>query len=310
MVKTTVTAMTEAVTQLNAELHAREVRRGERFTFGRNWARFLTTLSDERISRAENSLNVMLNVSSLEGQRFLDAGSGSGLFSLAARNLGATVHSFDFDPQSVACTEELKRRYYSGDLQWTIEQASVLDQSYLHRLGQFEVVYSWGVLHHTGAMWQALDNIHPLVAPGGQLVIAIYNDQGTRSLRWHRLKQIYNRLPGVCRVPYTVLVSAPQEVKSALRALISGQMKTYLQSWRVPSPRRGMNRWHDLVDWVGGYPYEFASPEAIFRFFRDRGFVLTELICGNAGLGCNEFVFQKHSSMEIHHRGSQRLNQI
>ncbi len=48
----------------------------------------------------------------LAGNSFLDVGSGSGLFSLAAMRLGADrVHSFDYDPQSVGCTKELKRRF-------------------------------------------------------------------------------------------------------------------------------------------------------------------------------------------------------
>lgn len=119
---------------------------------------------------AKSSLRRMLNVESLEGKTFLDVGSGSGLFSLAARRLGAKVHSFDYDPKSVACTRELKRRYFPEDPQWTIEEGSVLDRDYLTRLGQFDVVYSWGVLHHTGAMWEALGNVAPLVAGGGETV--------------------------------------------------------------------------------------------------------------------------------------------
>jgi 2-polyprenyl-3-methyl-5-hydroxy-6-metoxy-1,4-benzoquinol methylase len=137
-------------------LHSTEVAQGNRFEFGANWALFLGLMNDERIDQAVESLKMMLGVSDLQGRRFLDAGSGSGLFSLAARKLGATVHSFDFDPASVACTKELKRRYFPDDGAWTIEEGSVLDQEYLLRLGQFDVVYSWGVLHHTGAMWQAL----------------------------------------------------------------------------------------------------------------------------------------------------------
>src|SRR5213080_1694363 len=127
--------------------HAIEIARGERFEFGRNWSRFLALLDDARIARAEESLKQMLEVENLEGQSFLDIGSGSGLFSLAARRLGARVHSLDYDPQSVACTKELRRRYFNNDSEWRIEEGSALDADYLKSLGSFDVVYSWGVLH-------------------------------------------------------------------------------------------------------------------------------------------------------------------
>src|SRR5437899_6784408 len=111
--------------------HAHEVAKGERFAFGANWWRFLKVLNDARIAQAEQSLCDMLKVKDLQGKRFLDIGSGSGLFSLAARRLGATVHSFDYDPQSVACTNELKRRYFADDPQWKVEEGSALDEKYI-----------------------------------------------------------------------------------------------------------------------------------------------------------------------------------
>src|SRR5687768_17002539 len=128
----------------------------------------------------------MLNVERLDGKSFLDIGSGSGLFSLAARRLGARVHSFDYDPQSVACTTELRRRYVPASADWIVERGSALDRDYLSTLGTFDVVYSWGVLHHTGSMWQALDNVKPLVAERGHLYIAIYNDLGEITDRWEQ----------------------------------------------------------------------------------------------------------------------------
>lgn len=112
----------------------------------------------------------MLNLETLEDKTFLDIGSGSGLFSLAAVRLGARqIHSFDYDLQSVACSRELKRRYFPQKNDWSIEQGDVLDKDYLNSLGQWDIVYSWGVLHHTGNMWQALGNIVQLVKKGGNL---------------------------------------------------------------------------------------------------------------------------------------------
>src|SRR5439155_2047567 len=133
---------------------------------------------DARIAAAERSLEEMLGRGSLAHKRFLDIGSGSGLFSLAARRLGARrVHSFDYDPQSVACTRELRRRYLPDDPAWTIERGSILDERFAASLGSFDVVYSWGVLHHTGDMWRALELALSTVDDGGLIFVAIYNDQ-------------------------------------------------------------------------------------------------------------------------------------
>jgi 2-polyprenyl-6-hydroxyphenyl methylase/3-demethylubiquinone-9 3-methyltransferase len=275
------------------DFHADDVAHGERFEFGRNWARFLSSLNDERIVRAEQSLKKMLEIESLERQRFLDIGSGSGLFSLAARKLGARVHSFDFDPQSVACTLELRRRYFPGDDCWSIDEASVLNLEYLKSLGKFDVVYSWGVLHHTGRMWEALENVHVPLAPNGKLYIAIYNDMGSQSRRWRLIKHAYNKLPKLLRAPFASLVAMPEEGKAILRSLITMRPQVYLRSWTDDNRIRGMSHWHDIIDWVGGYPYEVARPEEIFDFCRERGLSLKKMKCGGVGLGCNEFVFIK-----------------
>jgi 2-polyprenyl-3-methyl-5-hydroxy-6-metoxy-1,4-benzoquinol methylase len=283
------------VSEITSEkgLHADEVARGDRFEFGKSWSRFLSLLNDKRITEAEKSLRQMLETEDLTGKSFLDIGSGSGLFSLAARRLGARVHSFDFDPHSVACTTELRRRYFPDDESWTIAEESALHREYLTSLGTFDVVYSWGVLHHTGQMWQALDNAGLPVKRGGKLFIAIYNDTGSQSARWKWIKRKYNELPKPLRTPFAALVIAPKEGKSLLRSLLSLRPQDYWRSWTNYDQSRGMNRWRDIIDWVGGHPYEVARPEAIFDFYRTRGFTLTKLKCGGVGLGCNEFVFVK-----------------
>ena len=268
--------------------HAIEVQQGERFGFGANWTRFLSVLNDERIEEAKSSLKRMLNVESLDGKTFLDVGSGSGLFSLAARLLGARVYSFDYDPQSVACTAELKRRYFPDD-GWVVESGSVLDRDYLSRLGQFDVVYSWGVLHHTGHMWEALGNVAPLVKPEGQLFIAIYNDQGSASAMWLAIKKVYNMLPSWLRL----LVLIPSFIRlwlpTIIRDLVRGRP---FCTWKTGPGVRGMSAWRDVVDWVGGYPFEVAKPEEIFDMYSAKGFGLEKLKTCAGGLGCNEFVFR------------------
>ncbi len=285
--------MDEALNRVESPWHAQEVARGERFEFGKNWSRFLKAVRDEQIVTAESSLKQMLELDSLAGQSFLDIGSGSGLFSLAARRLGARVHSFDYDPQSVACAAELRRRYFPGDAQWVVEEGSALDVEYLSSLGKFDIVYSWGVLHHTGRLWEALENAQLPVATKGMLFIAIYNDNGSKSRRWTRIKYAYNNLPRFLRAPFALLVMTPNETKAILRAALDRHPGRYLRSWIEPENFRGMTRWRDIVDWVGGYPYEYATPEQIFDFYHQRGFRLTKLKCGGVGLGCNEFVFVK-----------------
>ena len=272
--------------------HAAEIRTGDRFEFGKNWSRFLRELDESRIEQAERSLSGMLQLPSLQGLRFLDVGSGSGLFSLAARRLGAVVHSFDYDPESVACTSELRQRYFADDPSWTIEEGSILDSRFINSLGQWDVVYSWGVLHHTGDLASSLASAAQLVGERGLLFIALYNDQGRSSRMWLRVKKAYNRLPHGLKWlvlwPAAIRLWGPSTVTDLLSGRPFHTWRTYTQS----SPR-GMSPWRDVVDWVGGLPFEVAAPDQIFRQFSDRGFALRGLRTCAGGHGCNEFVFER-----------------
>jgi 2-polyprenyl-6-hydroxyphenyl methylase/3-demethylubiquinone-9 3-methyltransferase len=275
-----------------ATQHEREITAGRRFSFGRNWANFLKRLNQTRIAEAEKNLIEFLGEKSLAGRAFLDVGSGSGLSSLAARRLGATVTSFDYDGQSVACTEELRRRYLPDDPSWIIEQGSVLDTQYLAGLGQFDIVYSWGVLHHTGAMWQAMGNLKPMVKSGGLLFIAIYNDCGEVSRSWLERKRRYNALPQVLRPFYAIYVWMPQELRALAGSMRSGELRTYLRELTSASSGRGMSWLHDVVDWVGGYPYEYASVMDITEFYRRDGFEPVK-VRENRSFGCHQLVFKR-----------------
>ncbi len=277
-----------------AKQHEDEISSGERFEFGKNWSAFLSVLDDERIEIAVESLRQMLECDDLTGKTFLDIGSGSGLFSLAARRLGAKVHSFDFDGNSYACTRELRSRYFPGDQNWMVEQGSALDADYVASLGKFDVVYSWGVLHHTGKMWRALENAVIPTTESGKLFIAIYNDTGSQAKRWHWIKKTYCRLPSVLKTPFVIAIIIPGEAKRALKSLVTLRPFDYIRSWTHYKSSRGMNRWYDVIDWVGGFPYEVASVDEIFEFYKMRGFILRKVKSGGVGLGCNEFVFEKH----------------
>jgi 2-polyprenyl-6-hydroxyphenyl methylase/3-demethylubiquinone-9 3-methyltransferase len=272
-----------------------EIVSGQRFEFGDNWSSFLRVVNDERIHAARVSLMEMLGTDDLSGQRFLDAGSGSGLFSLAARQLGARVHSFDYDRQSVACTAELKRRYFPDDDDWLVQEGSVLDMPFLSTLGVFDVVYSWGVLHHTGAMWRAMENVAPLVRDGGKLFISIYNDQGAVSRRWAHVKRFYCESPPIVRWAVIGGVAAAWGSRALARRLFSPRHWRAKRGEGRPARARSMSRYYDLKDWVGGYPFEVARPAAVSEFYQEKAFTLLRLTT-DGGHGCNQYVFQKVSS--------------
>lgn len=273
-----------------------EIDRGERFQFGENWRHFLAAVDETRIIEAEKSLKNMLQVENLSGKSFLDVGSGSGIFSLAAKRLGARVHSFDYDPESVACTMELRRRYFSENSNWTIEEGSVLDASYINSLGKFDVVYSWGVLHHTGQMWQALENVSEPVSRGGKLFISIYNDVGWRTTIWRQIKKTYNRLPRTLKTPFILLILVPGQTKAVLQSILTLRLNEYIRSWTQYSKNRGMSRWHDAVDWIGGYPYEVATTQELIEFYEAKGFKALQVKIPDYKLGCNELVFEKQKT--------------
>lgn len=262
-----------------------------RFAFGRNWRSYLGVLTEARISDAEASLRQMIGADRLAGASFVDVGSGSGLFSLAASRLGAArVHSFDFDPDSVACTEELRRVYGPLSGAWTVERGSALDADYIAALGEWDIVYSWGVLHHTGAMWQALDNVTRLVKSGGLLFISIYNDQGPVSHGWKAVKHTYNK--GIAGKLAVMSVFVPYFVVRGIAADVL-RLRNPIDRYREYRRTRGMSMTHDWKDWLGGYPFEVAKPEEIFEFYRRRGFALERLTTCGGRLGCNEFVFRR-----------------
>jgi 2-polyprenyl-6-hydroxyphenyl methylase/3-demethylubiquinone-9 3-methyltransferase len=264
---------------------AAEIARGERFAFGANWRSFARHVDDRRVAEAERSLKERFGADGFSGRTFLDAGCGSGLFSLAARRLGATVVGFDYDPESAAAARSLLDRFRPNDPDWRILSGSALDAPFISGLGQFDLVYCWGVLHHTGDLWAGASHVLQAVRPGGLICLAIYNDQGWLSRYWTAVKRLYIRLSWL-RWPL-LLAYAPYFV--GLRAVVI---------WLRGGSRgtaRGMLLWHDLVDWLGGWPFEVARPAAVLDFARARGFSPVQVVTVGRRNGCNEFVLRRGS---------------
>ncbi len=264
-----------------------------RFEFGKNWKAFLGSLDPPRIERAVESLRTTLQTESLEGKRFFDLGCGSGLFSLAAHRLGAEVTSLDFDLECVQCTQELRQRFGGESPLWNIRQGSVLDPQLMESLGEADIVYSWGVLHHTGHMQRAIELASKRTRSGGNLLIAIYNDQGGASRRWLKIKQTYHRLPQWLRPLLVLAVASYYELKYAGVRLARRQNPFPWKDWNAKKQDRGMSVWHDWVDWVGGLPFEVAKPEQVIVPLRSKGFILESLKTVGNGWGCNEYLFTR-----------------
>jgi len=268
-------------------------RRDVRFAFGRNWQSFLDRLDEGRVSEAERSLQALLQRDRLDGATFLDIGSGSGLFSLAARRLGAKVHSFDADAESVACTMMLRERHGGGDADWIVQQGSVLDGEFLGRLGRFDIVHAWGVLHHTGALGDALRNAADLTAPGGTFAFALYAKTAFCPL-WAREKRWYaGATPAAqrrARAVYVALMRLYHRLRGRdFDAYVAGYMG-----------KRGMDFAHDVHDWLGGYPYESIAGSEVATLMTRLGFdevrsVILPPSLGAFGSGCNEYVYRRRA---------------
>ena len=269
-----------------------------RFGFGRNWKKYLSTMSDADIDIAKQSLLTMVSNAdgsitdeTIAGKRFLDVGCGSGLFSLCARSAGCKVVSFDYDPDAVSCAKELRDHYFPGDPDWTVLRGSVLDDEFLRSLNTYDIVYAWGVLHHTGDMWTAMDNVAGLTENGGTLCLAIYNDCGSRSQMWLRVKKFYN-FNLATRIA-TSIVFVPYQI--GRMAISSIRRRTNL--FAAYKRERGMHVVTDILDWIGGYPYEYAKWMEVVEFFRERGFIAST-VTPSEGTGNHLFGFVRNASVK------------
>jgi SAM-dependent methyltransferase len=233
------------------------------FSFGRNWEAFVDKhFSPARVQISRRHMLDFLDLPDLKGKYFLDVGCGSGLSSVAALEAGADrVVGFDVDPHAVLASRKL-HELCGSPANWSILEGSVLDRDFLAGIEPADIVYSWGVLHHTGQMWQAIRNAAALLRPRSLFYVALYLTT-PRSPYWMRIKQRYNRAGA--------LGKRGMEIYYILRhilapALIRGRNPFHeIFSYRE---HRGMDFLTDVRDWLGGYPYEDASIPEVLRFGR------------------------------------------
>ena len=264
--------------------------RDSHFEFGANWQSYIGSVDRARIDAAIAGLARLVPAQDLAGKTFLDIGCGSGLHSLAALLMGAArVEAIDIDENSAAAARALLTQLAPRP-DWRVQIASVFDAPPA-ALGVFDVVYSWGVLHHTGDMWRAIGDAARFVRPGGLFCLAIYTATPSDAF-WKLEKRLYARAPS----PLQWVVR--QLYMGALLAAKALTGKNPVAHVRDYPKNRGMNFSHDAHDWLGGYPYETASAEemrervAALGFEELRSFPLPKT-AGLFGSGCNEFVFRK-----------------
>lgn len=261
-----------------------------RFRFGRNWKSFLSTVDPESIHAAQASLSRLFPQGQLQGRTFFDIGCGSGLSMLAAYRLGAAkVEGVDIDQDSVDASRTLLSRHVPTD-RWIVSHVSVFDLT--PNGSVHDVVHSWGVLHHTGNMWEAIAHAADIVAPGGWLALAIYRRTPLCGF-WTIEKRIY--------------ASAPAPVQTLIRWLYKGfYILGLLATKRNPAryiagykSARGMDWHHDVHDWLGGYPYESSEPAEFCNFLERKGFTIEQVFehpaafYGLFGSHCDEIVARR-----------------
>lgn len=267
------------------------------FEFGNNWQLFIKKhLNQERVEEAKKALLSFCNGNKIKNKTFLDLGCGSGLFSLVAYQLGASeIMSFDVDKNCISCCEYLREKE-RNPANWKITRGSILNNEFAASLGRYDFVYSWGVLHHTGSMWKAIENALGLIKEGGLFYISIYNKAEGFGLYsdgrfgsskfWEKVKKTYVNLPPFlqCIIDYISMVILVAgyllKFKNPIKE-IKGHAKLRGMSWRV-----------DIRDWLGGYPYEYASVKEVRQFITSRGFTL-ENVKSRGGLRNNEYLFKK-----------------
>ena len=261
----------------------------KRFEFGENWHDFVKkNFSQDKVEISKRHILEFIRRETLQGLTFLDIGCGSGLHSLAAQQAGArSVYGFDFDVESVSAAIFVKEQA-GCPANWSVEQGSIIDDNFVSRIPQFDLVYAWGVLHHTGDVWHAIHNAAGRVKPGGLFYLALYSADvqiDPPPQFWLDVKQKY--------------VSSGKLYRRFMEAWYIWRFQMNRNIFLLPQlikimisyrKNRGMNMLTDIRDWLGGWPMEFVRDADAILFCKDLGFHLENIATGQAN---TEFLFKR-----------------
>lgn len=259
----------------------------QRFEFGKNWNEFIRqNFGQDKVEISKRHMLKFMERENLDGLSFLDIGCGSGLHSIAALQSGAAVvHGFDYDANSVAATRFVQEQA-GNPKNWTVQQGSVLDDAFAGALPKYDVVYSWGVLHHTGDVWHAIRNAAQCVKPGGTFYIALYSADvqiDPPPEFWLEVKKKYVAAGWMTRR----LMDAWYVWRFQLNRNIF-RLPEFMRRVRDYKENRGMDVFTDIRDWLGGWPMEFVRDADAISFCEKLGFKLKNIATGEAN---TEFLF-------------------
>jgi 2-polyprenyl-6-hydroxyphenyl methylase/3-demethylubiquinone-9 3-methyltransferase len=263
------------------------------FAFGKNWDLYSRQINPQHVENSKKDLIGLIQFESLEGMTVLDIGSGSGIHSLSMMLLGCRdLVSLDYDSDSVSTTKRiLSDKIFKGDFQ--VIQADILKHIPELDGRTFDLVYSWGVLHHTGDMMKGIDRSIGYVKPGGLIALALYRKTLFCSI-WRIEKLVYSKSPKFLQN----LIQKFYELVFALQTYLKTG-KTFGSYKRGYLQKRGMEFSSDVHDWLGGYPYESIDPKYLIKYMEQLGFTMlnshiAKKQIGILGSGCDEFLFKNN----------------
>ncbi len=189
-------------------------------------------------------------------KRVLDGGSGSGMISVAFAVMGADVTGVDVTPK---CVENGCKNADLFGVQCRFLKRNLLS---LDLCGEtFDIIYNWGVLHHTQDARKSFTNLAKHLKPGGEMIVAVYL-KTVLSGFWNFLRIFYQESPQVFKTLFLNTGSIFLNGVDYFNNLFFNKERYMM---------RGTNNKEILNDWFG-VPYRtFHTYEEVFEWFRENG---------------------------------------